>query len=100
MRTVMSVFGVKPSRIGGTETFARELSAQLHDRDWQSVLCFLQEPSNEVRQFLAFPNVKIEVLENSTDLNWKATRSLATLLSRHKPEILHLHFTGFLGIYP
>ena len=100
MRTVMSVFGVKPSRIGGTETFARELSAQLNERGWQSVLCFLKEPPDEVRQFLKLPNVKIEVLENSTDLNWSATRSLSALLSRHKPEILHLHFTGFLGIYP
>jgi glycosyltransferase involved in cell wall biosynthesis len=96
----MSVFGVKPSRIGGTETFARELSAQLHERGWQSVLCFLKEPTDEVRQFLKLPNVKIEVLENSTDLNWSATRTLSALLSRHRPEILHLHFTGFLGIYP
>lgn len=100
MRTVVSVFGVKPFRIGGTETFARELSLQLNERGWQSVLCFLKEPPDEVRRFLDLPNVKIEVLEKSTDLNWDATRTLATLLRRYRPEILHLHFTGFLGIYP
>jgi len=53
-----------------------------------------------VRRFLDLPNVSLEVLENSTDLNWGATRALARILGRHKPEILHLHFTGFLGIYP
>jgi glycosyltransferase involved in cell wall biosynthesis len=100
MRTVMSVFGVKPVRIGGTETFARELSAQLNDQGWQSVLCFLKEPPDEVRRFLELPNVKIEVLENSTDLNWSAAVKLNGLLGRYKPDILHLHFTGFLGIYP
>ena len=100
MRTVVSVFGVKPFRIGGTETFARELSRQLHELGWQSVLCFLKEPSEDVRRFLELPNVSLEVLENSTDLNWGATSELARILRRHKPEILHLHFTGFLGIYP
>ncbi len=100
MPCVVSVFGVKPFRIGGTETFARELSLQLQERGWQSVLCFLKEPPEEVRRFLSLPNVTLEVLENSTDLNWSATTSLARILRRHKPQILHLHFTGFLGVYP
>ena len=100
MQTVVSVFGVKPFRIGGTETFARELSLQLQERGWQSVLCFLAEPSPEVRQFLNLPNVSFEVLENSTDLNRDATVALARILRRYKPQILHLHFTGFLGVYP
>jgi len=100
MRTVVSVFGVKPFRIGGTETFARELSLQLNDHGWKSVLCFLKPPPDEVRKFLDLPNVSIEVLENSTVANWGAAKVLAKILRRHKPEILHLHFTGFLGVYP
>jgi glycosyltransferase involved in cell wall biosynthesis len=100
MPTVVSVFGVKPFRIGGTETFARELSLQLHERGWRSVLCFLKEPPEEVRRFLSLPNVTLEVLENSTDVSWTATRALARILRSHKPQILHLHFTGFLGVYP
>jgi len=100
MPTVVSVFGVEPLRIGGTETFARELSLQLNQRGWNSVLCFLKEPAEEVRRFLSLPNVSLEVLENSTDLNWSATTALARIIRRHKPQILHLHFTGFLGIYP
>src|SRR5712691_1863261 len=97
---VISVFGVEPIRIGGTETFARELSSQLHQRGWESVLCFLSEPPDDVRRFLDLPNVSIEVLEDSINLNWKAASGLARILRRYRPEILHLHFTGFLGVYP
>jgi glycosyltransferase involved in cell wall biosynthesis len=97
---VVSVFGVDPIRIGGTETFARELSTQLAELGWQSVLVFLSEPPDDVRQFLSLPNVTIEVLENSIDLNWDAAKGLARILRRYRPQILHLHFTGFLGIYP
>jgi glycosyltransferase involved in cell wall biosynthesis len=100
MPTVVSVFGVKPFRIGGTETFARELSLQLQERGWKSVLCFLKDPPEDVRRFLSAPNVTLEVLENSTDSNWSATTALARIVRRHKPQILHLHFTGFLGVYP
>ncbi|HXD33602.1 MAG TPA: glycosyltransferase family 4 protein [Pyrinomonadaceae bacterium] len=97
---VLSVFGVEPLRIGGTETFARELSLQLRDLGWESVLCFQSAPADDVRQFLEAPNVKLEVLEDSIDLNWGAVSKLWRILRRHQPDILHLHFTGFLGIYP
>lgn len=97
---VLSVFGVEPLRIGGTETFARELSLQLRDRGWESILCFQSSPPDDVRQFLEAPNVTLEVLEDSIDLNWGAASGLWRIMRRHRPEILHLHFTGFLGIYP
>src|SRR5678816_941444 len=100
MQTVVSVFGVQPLRIGGTETFARELSLQLGQRGWKSVLCFQSKPPEEVARFLDLPNVSLEVLEDTTGSDLKAARKLATLLKRHKPEILHLHFTGFYGLFP
>ena len=98
-RTLLSVFGVKPLRIGGTETFARELSRQLGERGWKSVLCFLSEPTSEVRQFLDLPNISFEVLENSTDGGREARRNLAGIMRRHRPEILHLHYVSFLNLY-
>lgn len=100
MPTVMSVFGVEPFRIGGTETFARELSSQLAERGWGSVLCFQSEPPEEVRRFLTSENVKIEVLADSTDASLKASCDFLRLVSRYRPKIVHLHFTGFLGLYP
>ncbi|HMG74669.1 MAG TPA: glycosyltransferase family 4 protein [Pyrinomonadaceae bacterium] len=97
--TLISVFGVKPLRIGGTETFARELSLQLSERGWQSVLCFLSEPTAEVRRFLDLPNISFEVLADSTNGNRDARRNLAAIMRKHRPEILHLHFVSFLNLY-
>ena len=100
MGCLVSVFGVEPFRIGGTEAFARELSEQLLVHGWQSILCFLSEPSSEVRRFLDLPNVAIEVLPDVDKVGWKGSRELARVLAEYRPQILHLHFIGFLGFYP
>src|SRR3979490_2065647 len=97
--TLISVFGVKPLRIGGTETFARELSRQLSERGWQSVLCFLSEPTAEVQRFLDLPNISFEVLANSTDGNQEARKDLAGIMRKHRADILHLHYVSFLTFY-
>src|SRR5713226_5823692 len=99
MPTLVSVFGVAPQRIGGTETFARELSAQLGERGWQSVLCFLSEPTEEVRGFLDLPNISLDIFSDSTN-GYGRENKLSRIVSRYHPEILHLHFTGFLSLYP
>jgi len=99
MPTLVSVFGVAPQRIGGTETFARELSAQLGERGWQSVLCFLSEPTEEVRRFLDSPNISLDIFSESTNAHGRENK-LSRIVSRYHPEILHLHFTGFLSLYP
>lgn len=99
MPTLVSVFGVEPRRIGGTETFARELSVQLGERGWESVLCFLSEPAEEVRRFLNLPNTSLGVYAGATDGSLKISRNLAGLTRDHRPEILHLHYTGFLNFY-
>lgn len=96
----LSVFGVEPFRIGGTEAFAREVSLQLGEKGWRSVLCFLTEPTQEVRNFLELPNVTIEVVPNFCNGNWQGLSELRRVLSRHKPDLLHLHFVGFLSLYP
>lgn len=98
--TVVSVFGIEPCRIGGAESYARELSVQLGERGWLSVLCFLKEPPESVRRYLQLPNVRIEVIEDSWRTGWRAVTSLRRILRRYRPEILHLHFTGFIGPYP
>lgn len=87
-------------RIGGTETFARELSLQLDRRGWKSVLCFETAPPAEVSDFLKLDNVSLEVLKEPTNFNWPAARQLASILRRYSADILHLHFTGFVGAYP
>jgi len=100
VKTLMSVFGVEPRRIGGTEMFARELSKQLAEHGWRSVLCFLSEPADEVRAFLSLPNVSFEALPNSTNGNFAARMNLVRLMAKQHPQILHLHFVSFISLYP
>jgi glycosyltransferase involved in cell wall biosynthesis len=95
MPTLVSVFGVEPSRIGGTETFARELSKQLGELGWNAVLCFDYEPTPEVSTFLEMPNVRVEVLGRTSP-----TKHLRTVLRTYRPEILHIHFKGFVSVWP
>lgn len=99
MNTVVSVFGVEPRRIGGNENFARELSLQLGQHGWRSVLCFLTEPPADVREYLNLPNVTIEILENSWRPSLTATKKLIKILRKYRPKILHLHFVGFLNTF-
>jgi len=99
-RTVLSVFGLNPTRIGGVESYAHELSAQLGRQGWASVLCFEAAPPEPVRQYLALPNTAIETAPKVWQLAWRPARDVARLLRRHRPSILHLQFTGFLSVYP
>jgi glycosyltransferase involved in cell wall biosynthesis len=100
MPTLVSVFGVEPRRIGGTETFARELSLQLGIRGWKSVLTFLSEPTEEVRSFLDLPNISFEVFADSKDGVRNGGKTLGRIIRQHRADILHLHFTGFVSFYP
>lgn len=100
MPTIVSVFGVQPLRIGGTETFARELSRQVGEAGWQSVLCFETEPPDLVKEFLTASNVRLEAVEKLTTANFRSLLSLRRLLQVYRPDILHFHFMGFLGLYP
>src|SRR2546423_2593137 len=99
-RTLVSVLGVARRRIGGREMFARELSLQLGEQGWESVLCFLSEPTGEVRRFLDLPNVSFETLPDSTNGTREARRNLKRIIGKHKPDIVHLHFVSFLTLYP
>jgi len=100
MKTLLSVFGLHPERMGGPETHAREISRQLGTYGWHSVLCFLSAPQPKMRDFLALPNVSLAVLDRSAEIGWQSSHGLATLLREHRPTILHLNYTGLLGVYP
>jgi glycosyltransferase involved in cell wall biosynthesis len=99
MPTLVSIFEVEPIRIGGTEMFARELSYQLAERGWKSVLCFQTEPIGEVRRFLDLPNVSIEIYAGPSDSTFKAGKGIARIVREYRPEILHLHYFSFINPY-
>jgi glycosyltransferase involved in cell wall biosynthesis len=100
MKTLLSINGFEPFRIGSGETFARNLSLELAKHGWRHVLCFLTPPTEPVRQFLDLPNVTLEAVPDLWKLAWRPTLAVGGLLRRHRPEIVHLQFTGFLSPYP
>lgn len=99
MPTLVSIFEVEPLRIGGTETFARELSCQLAERGWKSVLCFQSEPTGEVKDFLDLPNVTIRVYAGPTASTFQAGKGIARIIRDYRPEIVHLHYFSFINPY-
>jgi glycosyltransferase involved in cell wall biosynthesis len=97
---VLSVFGVLPQRIGGLEVFVRELSQQLGEHGCDSIVCYETLPEAEVRRFLDLPNVTLDAAPDVWKFDAARARQMAALLKRHRPDILHLYFTGFLSPYP
>jgi glycosyltransferase involved in cell wall biosynthesis len=99
-KTVLSVIGLDPIRIGAAEIWFRELSQQLERHGCRSVLCFASEPSPNIRKFLEAPNVTLDVLKDSWELKWRPTIDFHRLLRRYQPDVVHCHLTGFISLYP
>lgn len=97
---VVSVFDVEPRFIGGTETYARELSLQLGRRGWRSILCFATPPSEDVERFLKLPNVSFEVVDFVHASKLGVMAQLVRVLRRHRPTIAHFHYTHFVSPFP
>lgn len=99
-KTVLSLIGLEPIRIGGIEIWFRELSRQLESHACSSVLCFATEPSTDIRNFLAAPNVTLDVLKGSWELKVQPAMEFCRLMRRYRPNVVHCHFTGFVSPYP
>jgi glycosyltransferase involved in cell wall biosynthesis len=98
--TVLSVFAVKPQRVGGVEMFARELSVQLSAFGWKSVLCFADAPPENVGRFLAVPGVSIERLPDIFHLRWSVVLGMSRLLRKYHPAIVHICFAAPFSPFP
>ena len=98
--TVLSVIAIEPIRVGGAEIWLRELADQLANCGWQSVICFLSEAPDHVRDFFAAPYITLDVLKNSEKLNWQSALRFRSLMRRYRPRILHMQHTGIITPYP
>src|SRR5262245_21688450 len=100
MGTVLSIFALTPKKLGSQEVFAHELSLQLAERGWRSVLSFEAAPPDDVADYLAVPNASLEIIECPEELRWSALVKLVSAVWRHRPDIIHLNYVGFLSFYP
>jgi glycosyltransferase involved in cell wall biosynthesis len=100
MGTVVSLFGVQPLRVGGTEKFVRELTVQLGAIGWQHVVVFSSKPVDKVAGYLDLPNLTIEVVEG---LEWSRSDSIPAvirILKKYRGEIVHLSFLSLISPLP
>ncbi len=100
MSVYFSLLGLAPGRIGGTEVFARELSLQLAELNWHSVLCFRSEPSGAVRDYLTLPNVSLEVIPSAGAPGLADLPHGIELFRRYRPSILHLQYVALASPWP
>lgn len=100
METVALLFGVQPIRIGGVEFFTRELARQLATHGCRLVAIFGGPPTPKVAEFLALPNLTIEVVPSLEFSNLRSLPAVSRILRRHRPSIFHYLFVDFIGPYP
>jgi glycosyltransferase involved in cell wall biosynthesis len=94
------LFGVQPLRIGGVESFTRELARQLAAKNAGLVAVFSRLPEGRVAEFLRLPNLFLEAIPGVESSSPATLAPLAALLRRYRPRILHLQFVNFISGYP
>ena len=97
---VLSVFRLCPVRAGGIECFARELSLQLSEKGWQSILVFPSPPSGEAVNLFDLPNVVIKIIKECGEPSPKSAWQFWNLLNEFRPKVVHFHFMDGWSGYP
>ncbi|MCX6599841.1 MAG: glycosyltransferase family 4 protein [Acidobacteria bacterium] len=100
METVVSLYGVQPLRIGGVETFLREITVQLRERGFRHVVVFHAEPSAVAQRYLQDAGLPYEVVPALNAEGLAAARAIDDILCRHRPTVLHFSFMTLLGPIP
>src|SRR3954453_14468510 len=100
MKTVLSLYGLVPKRVGGMEALVRETTLQLADRGWQHVAAFAGPPSEAARAYLSHPNLKLEVVREPWAVTGETLQSVRELLSKYRPDVFHFLYRGVIGPYP
>jgi glycosyltransferase involved in cell wall biosynthesis len=98
--TVAAVFGIDPFRIGGVETYTRELARQLERRGAELVSVFSRPPQGEVAEYLRAPNLRVEAIPELETSMRGSVGPLAALLRKYRPRVLHFQFVNFVGAFP
>ncbi len=98
-KVVLSVFGIRPNVVGGLQSFASELSAQLCDAGWKSVLAFLSPPTDQVASLFDLPNTHLEWIEFCGTRSMRAISRTGHLIRKYRPDIAHFHLVDPI-LYP
>ena len=72
----------------------------MDERGWQSVLGFEGNPHPVVSDYLQIPNVTIQEIPSLTTGGLKTLVKIRKLIRDCRPDIVHLHYTGFVTLFP
>jgi glycosyltransferase involved in cell wall biosynthesis len=96
----MFVLGLAPQKIGGLEKFIRYFVIALDAAGWDSILCFDGPIATEFREYIAYPYVTIESLDNQGYLGLACAGELWKLLRKYKPRTFVYAFHGVMRCFP
>jgi glycosyltransferase involved in cell wall biosynthesis len=99
LNTALIIFGINSRRIAGSEIYARELSRQLDEHGWRSVICFHNAVPELVRSYLSLPNVSLDVVPEPWGVSWRTSREMLRVFRTYKPRVVNLQYTGFMSPY-
>jgi glycosyltransferase involved in cell wall biosynthesis len=100
-RNVIVAFAITPNKIGGLESFCRELAEQLKPKKRHLILCFEDSPSPAVRDYLLEPgNVTLETFPSQAAINLKSAARFYRLLRKYRPEIVLYSLGGVVRLWP
>ncbi len=100
-RNVIVAFAITPNKIGGLESFCRELAEQLKPKERHLILCFEDKPSAAVRDYLLEPgNVTIETFPSQAAINLRSAARFYRLLRKYRPETILYSLGGVVRLWP
>src|SRR5215471_2319022 len=97
-KTILQISGLGANRNGGVETFTLELARQANWSGYNATLCYPSAPAPCVRPLFETPYIRLDVLPVDSSGGLSVWR-LIKLMLRHRPEIVHYHFVGYLQPY-
>lgn len=94
---VMSVLNLRPRKLGSFEEYTITLSRSLAQRGGQSILVFKDSPPEPLRPLFMDARAILEV-KPFEPFGRESACALRTLVRRHRPHVVHLHFVNLLSL--
>lgn len=94
--TVMSILALAPCKPGSFEEYTIHLSEALNRHGQNSILVFVDSPPDWLKERFYNSGAQLEVLDMGASVLRQAF-SLYKILKKYNPQIVHVHFTGFLS---
>jgi len=91
---LLQLTGLTSLKYGGIERYLCAVSAECSRRGWSTIVQFEAPPATEniVADFTA-AGARLEYFPTNRN-GWSARRGIISCLRRHRPDILHVHFTS------